>query len=125
MGEEAGQGVLLDRLDFAAEFGERLAANLAEDFGVAPLAMKAAGTESALENAAFVGKLAERIFNHCGIERKAFGGLAQGEWAVGAGISGGRVQGRAARPAQAARWAGREGAECRARRGSGRRLRRR
>ena len=63
MREEARQRVLLDRLDFAAQFGERFAANLAQDFSVAPLAMEAAGTEAALEHAAFVASDAKRILN--------------------------------------------------------------
>jgi hypothetical protein len=50
MGEETGKRVLLDGLDFAAELGERLAANLAQDFRIAPLAMKSAGAEAAFEN---------------------------------------------------------------------------
>ena len=54
VGEEAGEGVLLDRFDFAAQLGERFAADLAEDFGVAPFAMETAGTEAAFEDAAFV-----------------------------------------------------------------------
>ena len=87
VGEEAGQRVLLDGLDFAAQLGKRLAANLAQDFRVAPLAMEAAGTEAAFEHAAFVGKLAQGILDHGGIERKTVGGLAQREWAVGAGVA--------------------------------------
>ena len=87
MGEEAGEGVLLDGLDFAAQAGEGLAANLAKDFGVAPLAMEAAGPESAFEDAALGGELAESVFDGCGVEGKAVGRLAEGEWAVGAGVA--------------------------------------
>ena len=71
MGEEAGQRVLLDRLDFAAQPGQRLAANLAQDLGVAPLAMKAAGTEAAFEDAALGGKLAQRVFDGGGVEARS------------------------------------------------------
>src|SRR6266568_3643598 len=87
MSEEAGQRVLLDGLDFATQFGERFAANLAKNLGVAPLAMQAAGTESALEDAAFVGKQAQGILNHRGVEGKTIGRLALVEWAVGAGVA--------------------------------------
>ena len=87
VGKEAGQRVLLHRLDFAAQLGERLAANLAQDFRVAPLAMQAAGAESAFEHAAFVGKQAQGVFDDGGIERETVGGLAQREGAMGAGIA--------------------------------------
>ena len=55
MSEEAGEGVLLDGLDFTTESGEGFAADEAEDLGVAPLAMEAAGKESAFEDASFGG----------------------------------------------------------------------
>ena len=48
VGEEAGQRVLFDGLDFAAKLGQGLAADLAEDFRVAPLAMRAARDGSRL-----------------------------------------------------------------------------
>src|SRR6266568_1712020 len=85
MSEEAGQRVLLDGLDFATQFGERFAANLAKNLGVAPLAMQTAGTESALEDAAFMDKQAQGILNHRGIERKTIRCFALGERAVSAG----------------------------------------
>ena len=87
VGEEAGERVLLDGFDFAAQTGERFAANLAEDFCVAPLAMKAAGTEAAFEDAAFSGELAQRVFDDCGVEGEALGNFAQREGAVGAGVA--------------------------------------
>ncbi len=43
---------LLDGLDFLAELGEGFAADGAQDFGVAPLAMDAAGAEAAFDDAA-------------------------------------------------------------------------
>src|SRR6202012_2782620 len=46
---EAREGALLDGFDFAAKTGEALAANLLEDFGVAPLLMLTARTELAFE----------------------------------------------------------------------------
>ncbi len=87
MGEEARQRVLLHRLDFAAQSGQRLAANLAQNLRVAPLAMQAAGPEAAFEHAAFVRKLAQRVFDGLGIERKAVGGFAQRERAMGARVA--------------------------------------
>ena len=70
MREEAGQRVLLHRLHFAAQSGQRLAANLPQHLRIAPLAMKAAGAESSLKHAALVGQLAQRVFDHSGIEGK-------------------------------------------------------
>ena len=87
VGEEAGEGVLLDRFDFAAELGEGFAADLAEDFGVAPFALEAAGTEAAFEDAAFEARSMQRLFDVGGVERKAIGNFAQREGAVGAGIA--------------------------------------
>ncbi len=57
MGEEARQRVLLHRLDFTAEARQRLATNLAQDLGVAPLAVRSARTEGAFEDASFHGQL--------------------------------------------------------------------
>ena len=51
-GEEAGEGALFDGLDFFAEFGERLAADGAEDFCVDPFAIDAAGAEASFGYAA-------------------------------------------------------------------------
>lgn len=86
MAEEASQGVLLDGLDFAAELGERFAANLAEDFCVAPLPVETGGAEAAFEDAAFRGKRAKRIFNDSWVEGKAVCGFTQREGAMGAGV---------------------------------------
>ena len=60
--EKARERVLLHRLDFAAEPGEGLAADLAKDFRIAPLAMKTAGTEAAFEDAAFCGEQSAEHF---------------------------------------------------------------
>jgi hypothetical protein len=46
---EAREGALLDRFDFATEAREAFAANLLEDFGVAPLLVLAARAEFAFE----------------------------------------------------------------------------
>ena len=85
MREEARERMLLDRLDLPAQFSQGFAANLAQDFSIAPLAMEATGTESALEHAAFVCEHAKRIFNVCGVERKAVSHLTLRKWAMGAG----------------------------------------
>ena len=77
--EEARQRVLLHRLHFAAQPGQRLAADLAQNLRVAPFAMQAAGTESAFEHAAFMRKLPQRILHRFGIQRKALRRLAQRE----------------------------------------------
>ncbi len=88
VGEEAGQRVLLHRLDFAAQAGQRLAADLAQNLGVAPLAMQAAGTEASFEHAAFADELAERRCRSLArSSAKRFGDFAKGERAVGAGIA--------------------------------------
>ena len=50
--EEPGQRVLLDWLNFAAQLRKGFATNLTQDFGVAPFAMKSAGTEPAFEHSA-------------------------------------------------------------------------
>ena len=48
-GGEAREGALLDGFDFAAQASEALAANLLEDFGVAPFLVQTARTEFAFE----------------------------------------------------------------------------
>ena len=50
---EARERALLDGFDFAAEACEALAANLLEDFGIAPLLMLAARAEFAFEEFSF------------------------------------------------------------------------
>ena len=76
--EEAGQRVLLDWLDFAAQLGERLAANLAQDFRIAPFAMKPAGTESAFEDAALWASRRSAFSTTAVSRRKTIGGLRAG-----------------------------------------------
>ena len=85
--EEARQRVLLNWFHFAAQLGQRLAANLPQNLRVAPLAMKASGTKSALKHAALVRKLPQRIFDGFGIQRKSFRSLAQRERPVRARIT--------------------------------------
>jgi hypothetical protein len=74
--KEARQRVLLHWLNFAAQLGERLAANLAENLRVAPLAMETARTESALEHTALAGELPQRVLHSYSIQRKSVRGLA-------------------------------------------------
>src|ERR1035441_9061200 len=92
--EEARQRVLLHRLDLAAQLGERLAPNLAQNFRIAPLAMKGARTESALKHAALAGKLAQRILYCNGIQRKSIRGLAQRERPMGARVAANKLEHR-------------------------------
>jgi len=87
VGEKAGEGVLLDGFDFAAEPGKRLAANLAKDFSVAPLAMQAAGAEAAFKDAIFSGEQAQRVFDDFCVEGETLGNFAQREWAVCARVA--------------------------------------
>lgn len=87
MGEEPRQGVLLDGLDLTTQARKRLATDLAEDFGVAPFAMKAAGTESAFEHAPFNRKLAQYVFNSRDVEAEALGRVAQRERPVGSRVT--------------------------------------
>ena len=87
MSEQACQGVLLDGFDFAAEFGERFAADLAEKFGVAPLAVKAAGAEASFEHASFDGELTQGVLNDCRIESEPVGNFLLRERAVGSAES--------------------------------------
>ncbi len=68
--EEARQRVLFHRLHFAAQFGQRFAANLAQNLRIAPLAMQAAGPESAFEHAALLRKLPQRILHRFRIQTR-------------------------------------------------------
>ena len=85
--EKACQRVLLHRLDFAAKPGQRFAADLAQNLRIAPLAMQAAGTETAFENAAFMRQKKKRIAHQLRIKRKPVRGFALCERAVGARIA--------------------------------------
>ena len=94
MREEARQRVLLHRLDFAAQLGQRFAANLPQDLRIAPLAMKTAGTEAAFEHAPFMRKLPQRIFDHDRVQRKTIRSLAQRERPMGARVAANQLQHR-------------------------------
>jgi hypothetical protein len=71
VGEEAGQRVLLDGLHFAAQLGERFAADEAQHLGIAPLAMEAAGRNPPSSTRPSASKLAQGGFDGSGIESKA------------------------------------------------------
>ena len=77
--EKARQRVLFHWFHFAAQFGQRLSANLPQNLRIAPLAMQTAGTKTALEDAAVVRKLAQRILHRARIQRKTVRGLTQRE----------------------------------------------
>ena len=84
---EAREGALLDGFDFAAEAGEALAANLLEDFGVAPFLMLAARAEFAFEEFSFAVKRAKNGVDLRGLQCVARGEFLRGEWAVGARVA--------------------------------------
>src|SRR5882757_8954930 len=77
------QCLLLDGLHFAAETGERFAADLAQHFDIAPLAVDAAGAESSFHDAAIQQQHIQYAFDLLGIQGKAQGNFAQGEGPVG------------------------------------------
>ena len=83
MREQPCQGVLLNRLNFAAELGQRFAADLAQDLGIAPFTVKSTGPKASLENSAFDRELAESILDNCWIQRESFCDIALGERTMG------------------------------------------
>ncbi len=85
--EEARQRVLLHRLDFAAQLGQRFAPDLPQNLRVAPLAVKAARAEAAFKHAALLRKLPQRIFHRLCVERKPVRSLAQRERPVRARVA--------------------------------------
>ena len=87
MREEARQRVLLHRLHFAAQAGQRLAPDLAQDFGVAPLAMEAARPESPFQHAPFDRQLPQHVLHRLRIERKPRRGIPHRERAMRPRIS--------------------------------------
>jgi len=76
VGEKARQRVLIHRLHFAAQLGQRFAANLPQNLGIAPLAMEPAGTETAFEHAALMRKLPQHGLDGLCVQRKSFRRLA-------------------------------------------------
>src|SRR5579859_3649973 len=87
MRQEAGEGLLLDRLDLFAQAGEGFAADDAQDFLVAPFAMEAAGAEAALDDTVFRGQVVKGLLDFGGVEGEAVADFFEGEGAVGAGVS--------------------------------------
>ncbi len=87
VGEEAGEGLLLDRFDFFAKPGQGFAADDAEDLCVAPFAMEAAGAEAAFDDAVFSGELVEGLLDLSRVQRETAGYLFEREWAVGTGVA--------------------------------------
>ena len=82
MGEKSCQRVLLNGFDFPAKPGQRFAADLAQNLRIAPLALKASGTETSLKNTALHRELMQGILNNGRIKRKALCCFPQGERAV-------------------------------------------
>ena len=87
VGEEAGQGLLLDRLDFFAQPGKRFAADDAQNFGIDPLAMQAAGTEASFDDAVFGGEMIECLLGLRRVQGKAESYFVEGKRSVGAGVA--------------------------------------
>jgi hypothetical protein len=87
VGQEAGEGLLLDWLDFFAQFCERFAADEAQDFGVAPFSVDTAGAEAAFYDAIFRSEVVESLLGLRRVEGEAAGYLLQREGAVGAGVA--------------------------------------
>ena len=94
MREEPCQRVLLDRLDFAAQLGQRLAPDLPQNLRVAPLAMEAAGAKTAFENATLHRELVQGTFHYSGIEGETISHLAKREWTVRASVTANKFQHR-------------------------------
>jgi len=94
MREESRQGVLLYRLDFAPQLGERFPTDLAQDFCVTPFTMQATGAEAALKNPTLLRQKPKRILDDRGIERKTMCGVSFREWAMGPSISTNKLKNR-------------------------------
>jgi hypothetical protein len=84
---ESGEGALLDGFDFAAKASEAFAANLLENFGVAPLLVLAAGAEFTFKKFAAAVERAKSGVCCGGLKSIAGGEFLGGEWAVGAGVA--------------------------------------
>jgi hypothetical protein len=104
MGEEACEGLLLDRLDFFAKAGEGLAADDAQDLGIAPFAMKAARTEAAFNDAVFCNEMIEGLLGLRGIERESVGYFVERERAVGASVAANEFDDRLGYRFEQGRW---------------------
>src|ERR1700733_13010311 len=86
------QCLLLDGLHFAAQTGERFAADLAQDFDIAPLAVDTAGAESSLHDAAIQQQRVQYAFDLLSIQWKAQDDFAQSEGSVGPGEAANQLQ---------------------------------
>ena len=83
---ETREGALLDGFDFAAQAREALAANLLQDFGVAPFLVLSARAEFAFEQFSLAVKRAKDC-----IDLRRLKGVARGEFLRGEGAVGARV----------------------------------
>ena len=86
-GEQASEHRGLDRFHLAAQLRERAAADLAEDAGLAPFALRAAGTEIAFEQAAYADQPPQHGFDDGSAETEAAGDVGGGERAVRARVA--------------------------------------
>ncbi len=84
---ESGEGTLLDGFDFTAKTSEAFAANLLENFGIAPFLMQATGAEFAFEKFAATVERAKGGVYRGGLKSVACGKFLGGEWAVSAGVA--------------------------------------
>jgi hypothetical protein len=87
MRKESRKRVLLDRLDFTTQLGERFPPDLAKDFRVTPFAMQASRAEATLKHPALMREEPQRIFDNCRVERKTIGDVPFRERAVRAGVA--------------------------------------
>ena len=98
--QEPGQRLRLDRLDLAAQRGQRAPAQLAQHLDVAPLAAHALGAELAAHDPLVGLQRGERADDARLGQAEAVGDLALGERAVGAGVAGRRGPPAGAAPAR-------------------------
>src|SRR5687767_11937874 len=80
--EEPRQHRLIDRLRFLAQFRERAAADRAEDFVVAPLALRSARTELAFDEAATLDEPFEGEGDDGDAESVTVRDVVRREWTV-------------------------------------------
>jgi hypothetical protein len=84
---ESDEGALLDGFDFTAKASQAFAANLLENFGVAPFLMLAARAEFAFEKFAATVECAKSGVYRGRLKGVARGQFMSGEWAVGTGVT--------------------------------------
>lgn len=84
---ESGEGAPLDGFDFTAKTSEAFAANLLENFRVAPFLMLAAWTEFTFEEFAAAVERAKGVVYRGGLKGVACGEFLSGEWTVSAGVA--------------------------------------